>query len=111
MTQSSSPTLDFDLARAEFRALALSERSYQEDREDGKILDFDAIIGSSGSLPPQDVDTAVKKARRYAKRLGATLKSSPQGHAFINGKHVDIAEVVIQTLWSQIDGLHFPRNF
>ena len=96
LTQSPSPTIDFNLARAEFRALAVSETSSLQGREDGSTLDLDTIIGSSGSLPTSDVEAAVEKARAYAKRLGVTLKSSPQGHAFINGKHVEIAEVAIR---------------
>lgn len=59
-------------------------------------LDFDTVIGIHDSPSGDTLSTAVEKARRYANRLGANLKSSPLGHAFINGKHANIAEVSTQ---------------
>lgn len=94
MLQSTSTNFDFALARAEFKTLVASTDISLEGEDDIKEkLDFDTVIGLHESASGHDLSAAVDKARAYANRLGAKVRSSPQGHAFINGKHANIAEV------------------
>lgn len=68
--------------------------------EDGgtEKLSFDTVTSDTASSSSQYLVTVVDKARRYAGRLGADLKSSSKGHAFINGKHAKIAEVMVRSV-------------
>lgn len=73
------------MVRYEFNELASSETP----REEAVITDFDAIIGGLLKNPTAPLDNI----HHYTERLGATLGSSPQGHAFVNGKHFDMDDV------------------
>ncbi|KAF8587209.1 glycosyltransferase family 24 protein [Ramaria rubella] len=105
-SQNRHTTLDFEIARAEFQALIENNAASPPEREeqDKVYLTFEEVIGTStlNSTSSPDLTATIEKARRYAKRLGATLKSSPQGHAFINGKHANIAEDFLNTLQIEI---------
>jgi hypothetical protein len=94
LLQSPNQSFDFDLARAEFQALVTTSDAYQEGEDEGtKRLPFDTVIGLPDSPSSPFLTNIVDSASRYANRLGASLKASPQGHAFMNGKHADIGEV------------------
>lgn len=72
-------------ARAVFEAITQAE----EPAAGALVLTWDEII------QPENEDglQMTNQAREYAKRLDIDLKSSPRGHAFINGRHYDINDV------------------
>lgn len=72
------------MVRAEFDALIINDTRRKEDVS----VDFDVIIGGG-----VDTDMNLDKARIYAERLGVA-KASPKGHAFVNGKHFDMDDVI-----------------
>lgn len=49
-------------------------------------FNFDTIVNS-------DSDAPLEKIKAYVERLGATLATAPRGHAFLNGKHMDMNDV------------------
>ena len=51
-------------------------------------FDFDTIVNA-------DNDAPLEKIKAYVDRLGATLASAPGGHAFLNGKHMDMNDVCV----------------
>lgn len=90
--------LNFNLARIEYDNMVLEMDKLQTSEDENEVstyLIFDEIIDSKKSEDGSDdaLNTTIEKARAYAKRLSATLKSSPQGHAFINGKHSSVSDV------------------
>lgn len=86
--QMTSETVDWDRVRFELADLIKVE----EPKEGGVALGFDTVVNDT----PQEIQAKVDKARAYAKRLGATMASSAQGHAFFNGKHYDLDDVSVQ---------------
>lgn len=59
-----------------------------EEKPEAVVLDLDTIFNG------EEDDTApIDKINAYAERLGSTLATSKQGHAFFNGKHMDVNEV------------------
>ena len=75
--------------RSEFKDLIAAATEAGE--MEGKMADLDIIL--TGTNLGEESEDPLKKAEVYAERLGATLSSSPTGHAFINGKHFDMNEV------------------
>jgi UDP-glucose:glycoprotein glucosyltransferase len=57
-------------------------------RKPDTLVDFEAIIGDTPEAPVR-----LGNVRAYAARLGATLASAPRGHAFLNGRHLDMDDV------------------
>ena len=49
-------------------------------------FNFDTIVNA-------DSDAPLEKIKAYVERLGASLASAPGGHAFLNGKHMDMNDV------------------
>lgn len=76
-----SPTVVWPQVRAAFAELLAT----RDELPDTIETDLDAVLAGSES----DLDAA----RAYAARLGATLATAPQGHAFFNGKHFDLDDV------------------
>jgi UDP-glucose:glycoprotein glucosyltransferase len=71
--------LDLSHVQKEFEALVASE----EIKQGRQATSFDDVVGSA----PDELETKLSKARKYAERLGTTSASSPDGHIFINGKY------------------------
>jgi hypothetical protein len=88
-------SVNWDLVRSEFKALIAA--AVESGEMEGKTADLDTIL--SGKNVDEDQAGLVKKATIYAERLGATLSSSPSGHAFINGKHFDMNDVGFDLLF------------
>ena len=77
-------SVDWDLVRSEFSTLL-----HNYAPQDGVPTDLDAILDGTS-----DPDSGlIEKARQYAQRLDAKKNSSPDGHAFVNGKHIDVDDV------------------
>ncbi|KAJ7651981.1 glycosyltransferase family 24 protein [Mycena polygramma] len=74
--------IDWDVVKAEFAAELLDNAPPSD--ESGS-LDFEAIVRGDG---PETL--SLERGRSYAERLGASLASSSKGHAFVNGKHLDL---------------------
>jgi len=53
-------------------------------------MTFDSVINGS-----EESEAKIVKARTYARRLGTTSASAPQGHAFLNGKHYELDDVSV----------------
>ena len=51
-------------------------------------FNFDTIVNADGDAP-------LEKIKAYVDRLGASLASAPGGHAFLNGKHMDMNDVCL----------------
>jgi hypothetical protein len=82
-----TPSVDWDLVRSEFSTLL---QNYPPKGDDVPT-DLDVILdGTDGSL-----EERLDKARKYAMRLDALKDSSPNGHAFVNGKHLDVNDVCL----------------
>ena len=80
--ESLKPSVDMSLVRSAFTSL-LARKG--EDLPEGLETDLDKIFaGTEGDL---------EKQRAYALRLGTSLASAPDGHAFFNGKHFDLDDV------------------
>ncbi|THH10819.1 hypothetical protein EW146_g8252 [Bondarzewia mesenterica] len=77
--------VNWELVRSEFQDLIKVE----DPKEGGVTMDFDTVTGNT----IEELQSKVSSARAYAKRLGATMSSSPQGHVFFNGKHYDLDDV------------------
>ncbi|KDQ07300.1 glycosyltransferase family 24 protein [Botryobasidium botryosum FD-172 SS1] len=82
--------LDFDQAKAAFEKLVEGEAPRVEEAS----KDFDAIV--SGLY-----EDRIEAARSYSERLGASLAASAGGHAFVNGKHLDVDENFFRGLQSE----------
>lgn len=81
--ESLKPSVDWSLVRSAFKSVLA--RKEEEDLPEGIETDLDKILtGTEGDL---------EKQRAYAIRLGTSLASAPQGHAFFNGKHFDLGDV------------------
>lgn len=78
-----NPTVDWSVVRSEFKILVAEEEKLREDLETST---FDHIINGVAEI-------SLIKAQAYAKRLGADTVSSVEGHAFVNGKHMNIDDV------------------
>ena len=74
------PEVDLTFVRSQFEALVSAE----PPKDANAATNFDAVINS----PFDD-----SKIAAYRKRLSADLASSPQGHAFFNGKHFNLDDV------------------
>ncbi|PIL30079.1 hypothetical protein GSI_07656 [Ganoderma sinense ZZ0214-1] len=90
--ESLKPTVDWALVRSAFKSLL--ERKAEDLAEDlGLETDLDKILeGTAGDL---------EKQRAYALRLGTSLASAPQGHAFFNGKHFDLDDDFLRYLQTE----------
>ncbi|OCH94043.1 glycosyltransferase family 24 protein [Obba rivulosa] len=89
-----SLTTDWFTVRAEFNALVEMAEPLTENPE----TDLTAILdGKSESWPGQE-----EKARAYARRLGATLESSPFGHVFVNGKPFDLDDEFLRHMQLEV---------
>lgn len=80
--QHRKPNVQWDLVRSEFEDLLDVEESEIEDAI------FDSIL--EGQV---EVSKSFDKADAYAKRIGASMSSNPEGHCFVNGKHFEMSEV------------------
>ena len=56
--------------------------------EEKEKLDWDIVTGGIDQ-------EMLEKARAYAQRLDVDVLSSPPGHAFINGRHVDVNDASV----------------
>ena len=105
--QASESSVDWTLIRNEYTKL--------KQGSDGtvSIAEFDSIFNGSIDESPSTEDEAseednsqkdtekpavtlterVERANVYIRRLDATQKSFPGGHAFVNGKHFDLDDV------------------
>ena len=76
--ESLKPSVDLSLVCSAFTSLTRKEDGLPEGLE----TDLDKIFaGTEGDLGKQ---------RAYALRLGTSLASAPDGHAFFNGKHFNL---------------------
>ena len=82
--------LDWSHIQTEFEALVANEGIM----DGGEAMPFENVLGST----TDDVETKLLKARTYAERLGTTSTSSPDGHAFINGKYHVLDDVCCHAL-------------
>ncbi|KAJ7513036.1 glycosyltransferase family 24 protein [Mycena galericulata] len=75
----------WDAARAAFAELVEEAPAPAPATEEGEaeVPDFDTIVRGDG-------DSSLDKGRAYAERLGAGLAASEKGHAFVNGKHLEM---------------------
>ncbi len=80
--QHRKPNVQWDLVRSEFEDLLDVEESEIEDAI------FDSIL--EGQV---EVSKSFDKVDAYAKRIGASMSSNPEGHCFVNGKHFEMSEV------------------
>ncbi|KAF8524348.1 UDP-glucose:Glycoprotein glucosyltransferase-domain-containing protein [Hysterangium stoloniferum] len=99
LVQTPGPTVDFKRARAEFEALVADTDNSQGDET--KSIDFDTVIGSTKSDVGEELDLSIVRARAYSKRLGTSMKSSSQGHAFINGKYAVLTDDFLNVLQTE----------
>ncbi|KAK7462762.1 killer toxin resistant protein [Stygiomarasmius scandens] len=93
-----TPSVQWDLVRSEFKDLIAAATEAGE--MEGKMADLDIIL--TGTNLGEESEDPLKKAEVYAERLGATLSSSPTGHAFINGKHFDMNENFLRLMQIEI---------
>ncbi|KAJ3001154.1 hypothetical protein NUW54_g6613 [Trametes sanguinea] len=83
------PSVDWSTVRLSFNRLLAAQEELDEDIE----KDLDVILeGSEGDL---------EKPRAYARRLGASLSTAPQGHVFVNGKHFDLDDEFLRLLQTE----------
>ena len=75
--ESLKPSVDLSLVRSAFKSLLARE---EEDLPEGLETDLGKIFAGT-----QD---DFEKQHAYALRLGTSLASALDGHAFFNGKHV-----------------------
>jgi len=81
--------LDWAAVKAEFATEVLDGASPPSDESDSPVLDFDAILAGAD----ESVSVSIERGRAYVDRLGAGLASCPTGHAFVNGRHLDLDDV------------------
>ncbi|THV04765.1 glycosyltransferase family 24 protein [Dendrothele bispora CBS 962.96] len=93
-----TPSVQWDIVRSEFKAFIAAATEAGE--MEGKETDLDAIF--SGRNLEEGNENPVKKAEAYTERLGATLSSSPTGHAFVNGKHFEMNENFLRLMQIEI---------
>ena len=80
--ESLKPSVDLSLVRSAFTSLLARK---EDGLPEGLETDLEKIFaGTEGDL---------EKQRAYAVRLGTSLASAPDGHAFFNGKHFDLDDV------------------
>ncbi|KAI0948225.1 hypothetical protein AcW1_009797 [Taiwanofungus camphoratus] len=84
------PTVDWALVRSGFRSLVTTSGPLGE----GVTTNLDSILGG---LDRQS-GAQLAKVRDYAVRLGTTLASAPQGHAFVNGKYFDLDDEFLRNM-------------
>ncbi|KAL6299204.1 glycosyltransferase family 24 protein [Sparassis latifolia] len=85
-----TPTVNWGLVRSEFGNLLTESKQPGE----GVITNLDTILHGGTESPGFGLD----KARAYAARLGVTLTSASQGHAFVNGKHLVLNDDFLRQL-------------
>ncbi|KAJ7608670.1 UDP-glucose:glycoprotein glucosyltransferase-domain-containing protein [Roridomyces roridus] len=100
-------TLDWVAVRAAFMELVeevgppvpvvSEDGETQAEAEIPAPPDFDAIIAAVG-----DSEDPVQKGRKYVERLGADLASSPTGHGFVNGKHLEMDDLFWRGMQGEI---------
>ena len=71
--------VDWLRVQAQFEALVANDGTRGEEG----AMSFESVLGSA----TDELETVFSKARTYAKRLGTTAASSPDGHIFINGRY------------------------
>lgn len=79
-------TVDWALVESEFSHLVASKT--HTGGEDWVPPTFAAAMDGEAAVVAR-----VEKARAYAERLSLDVASSPQGHAFVNGKHLELDDV------------------
>ncbi|OSD04995.1 glycosyltransferase family 24 protein [Trametes coccinea BRFM310] len=83
------PSVDWSTVRLSFNRLLAAQEELDDDIE----KDLDVILeGTEGDL---------EKPRAYARRLGASLATAPQGHVFVNGKHFDLDDEFLRLLQTE----------
>ena len=83
-----TPSVEWDLVRQEFTAMV-------HNLEDASDLVRNAHLDTILNEDTEATQTALQKAKTYARRLGTDLASASQGHTFINGKHFTLDDVSI----------------
>lgn len=83
--------IDWSVISAEYADLV--ETVPLKDEEE-IALSFEAVINGEFDGSQRMLDGA----KAYAQRLDATLLSCPTGHAFLNGKHLDVDNVSVYAL-------------
>ncbi|KII87653.1 glycosyltransferase family 24 protein [Plicaturopsis crispa FD-325 SS-3] len=91
------PQVEWALVKKEFQTLVSENPLKKEDDEEEIVVDFGAIVGTG-----DEQDERIDKARAYGVRLGTDLASSPQGHAFVNGKHFDIDDTFLRYMQGEL---------
>ncbi|KAK0480614.1 UDP-glucose:glycoprotein glucosyltransferase-domain-containing protein [Armillaria novae-zelandiae] len=89
--QHRSPNVQWDLVRSEFEDLLDVEESELEDAI------FDSIL--EGQV---EVSKSFDKIDAYAKRVGASMSSNPEGHCFVNGKHAEMSETFLRSMQMEV---------
>ena len=65
------------------------------DADPDTVVAFDDVLSGKSSEKSEimeKVQTSIEKSKEYAKRLGLEADVE-QGHAFVNGKYIEMAEV------------------
>lgn len=88
------PTVDWSTVRTEFDTLVARELEGEEEITVTSAPDFEAII--TGKDMPE---LALESIGAYNKRLGLTASSAPMGHTFVNGKHFNMDDVRLASLY------------
>ncbi|KAK0452361.1 UDP-glucose:glycoprotein glucosyltransferase-domain-containing protein [Armillaria borealis] len=89
--QHRKPNVQWDLVRSEFEDLLDVEESEIEDAI------FDSIL--EGQV---EVSKSFDKIDAYAKRVGASMSSNPEGHCFVNGKHFEMSETFLRSMQMEV---------
>ena len=53
------------------------------------------FVGSLLDGELEDIEAMLDNARRYARRLSADSASAPNGHVFVNGRHLELDDGVL----------------
>ncbi|KAJ6562664.1 glycosyltransferase family 24 protein [Mycena capillaripes] len=86
--------IDWDAVQVEFATELLDDALMTDE---SAPLDFEAIVRGDG---PETL--SLERGRSYAERLGASLAASPNGHAFVNGKHLDLDDNFWRAMQAEI---------
>lgn len=89
-------TVNWDIIRSEFATLLAADTPEEQIEDDGEAeatipVNLDAIL--NGEDLEEGAASPLDKVHAYVERLGATLRASSHGHAFVNGKHFDMDDV------------------
>jgi UDP-glucose:glycoprotein glucosyltransferase len=87
--QMQDPGVDWSFVRSQFEALV----SAGPPKDPTATTDFDTITNNASDD---------SKTRAYCQRLSSDLTSSPQGHAFFNGKHFDMDDDFLRSMQMEV---------